>query len=48
MAARIAIGTRGDCQSAGGFGRAPHIDGLVPAANLMAYTFELGAGLPHE
>lgn len=27
-----------------GFVRAEHLDGLVPAANLMAYTLDLGAG----
>ncbi|HEX5250067.1 MAG TPA: GNAT family N-acetyltransferase [Gaiellales bacterium] len=27
-----------------GFVRAPHLDGLVPAANLMAYTLDLNRG----
>ena len=29
-----------------GFARAPHLDGLVPAANLMAYTLDLDTGEP--
>jgi len=29
-----------------GFVRAPHLDGLVPAANLMAYTLDLNAPGP--